>query len=290
MGVEAARSGKLEKELVPTGGAVFQDLVHVFNSMWTTLNLIRAVLENKNRDLESTNLALEQSNRELDDFAYVASHDLKEPLRGIHNYAKFLMEDYGEKLDDDGTMKLEALPRLAKRLEELINSLLHFSRVGRVDLAVEPTDLNKVLGDVLDSLHVTLEAEDIAIRKGDVLPTIVCDRVRVAEVFRNLVTNAIKYNDKTEKWIEIGATQPSNDGVVFHVRDNGIGIREKHIDSVFRIFKRLHGRDKFGGGTGAGLTFVKKIIDRHEGRIWVESEFGEGTTFYFTLGKGAMAS
>ena len=303
-GVEAVRSGKLEKTLVPIGGAVFQDLVQVFNSMWTTLNETRAALGHKNRDLETTNSALAQSNRELDDFAYVASHDLKEPLRGIHNYAKFLLEDYEDKLDEDGKLKLEALPRLAKRLEELISSLLHFSRVGRVDLALEPTDLNKVLVEVLDSLHVTLEAEDIAIRMGDALPTIICDRVRVAEVFRNLVTNAMKYNDKPEKWIEIGATRqssggqsPSNsdgidtsDGVVFHVRDNGIGIREKHIDSVFRIFKRLHGRSKYGGGTGAGLTIVKKIIDRHDGEIWVESNFGEGTTFYFTLGKGAMAS
>ena len=115
----------------------------------------------------------------------------------------------------------------------------------------------------------------------------------IGEVFRNLTSNAMKYNDKDEKWIEIGCTlQPVTRGIrtdcsvsapVFYVRDNGIGIREKHLEAIFRIFKRLHGRDKFGGGTGAGLTIVKKIVERHGGRIWVESSPGEGTAFYFTL-------
>lgn len=128
------------------------------------------------------------------------------------------------------------------------------------------------------------------------LPTVLCDRVRIGEVFRNLITNAMKYNDKPEKWVEIGVVNDGgmdhdggvvNDHYVFYVRDNGIGIQEKHQDTIFRIFKRLHTRDKFGGGTGVGLTIVKKIIERHKGRIWVESTQGEGATFKFTLGKAA---
>ena len=124
------------------------------------------------------------------------------------------------------------------------------------------------------------------------MPSVECDSVRITEVFRNLITNAVKYNDKPEKWIEIGfqhngqtdtGDHVSKNGLVFYIRDNGIGIREKHQKSVFRIFKRLHARDKYGGGTGAGLTFVKKILERHGGRIWLESTFGEGTTFYFTV-------
>jgi light-regulated signal transduction histidine kinase (bacteriophytochrome) len=112
------------------------------------------------------------------------------------------------------------------------------------------------------------------------------DRVRVGEIFHNLIVNAMKYNDKPEKHVEVGWREDPGGPPVFYVRDNGIGIPEKHHDAVFRIFKRLHGRDKFGGGTGAGLTIVKKIVERHHGRIWVESSAGQGTTFYFTLQEG----
>ena len=226
--------------------------------------------------------ALARSNSELDDFAHVVSHDLKEPLRGIRNYSGFLLEDYGETLDEEGRTKLEALPRLTARLEKLLDSLLHYSRVGRTELSVETTDLQALVEDVVDSIHVSLEEADVEIRIPDSLPTRVCDPVRVAEIFRNLLTNAMKYNDKDEKWIEVGFDSGSNDGV-FYVRDNGIGIREKHLDSVFRIFKRLHARDAFGGGTGSGLTIVKKLVERHGGTIQVESVFREGSTFKFSL-------
>lgn len=237
---------------------------------------------------------LEQSNRELDDFAFVASHDLKEPLRGIHNYATFLIEDYGDKIDEEGVGKLRTLTRLTQRMEGLIDALLHYSRLGRANLAIQATDLNQNLAEVLDSIHVTLNERGVEVRIPQPLPTIHCDPVQIGEVFHNLITNAMKYNDKPEKWIEVGYTQ--GDGRVqkddstkdaadihFYVRDNGIGIQDKHTESIFRIFKRLHGRDKFGGGTGAGLTIVKKIVGRHGGKIWVESQFDQGTTFHFTL-------
>ncbi len=268
-------------------------------------------LQGRSDDLTEANEKLSRSNQELDDFAYIASHDLKEPLRGIHNYSTFLIEDYSDKIDEEGVSKLNTLVRLTQRMETLINSLLYFSRVGRVDLAIQETDLNDGIHGVLDSLCVTLEEKDIDVRIPRTLPTIVCDQTRVIEVFRNLITNAMKYNDKNKKWIEIGYLQNeetkmapqapdemanttkyltgdnenslATPKLIFYVRDNGIGIKEKHMDSVFRIFKRLHGHDKFGGGTGAGLTIVKKIVERHEGRIWVDSTFGEGTTFYFTL-------
>jgi signal transduction histidine kinase len=237
------------------------------------------------RVLEERNAELRQSNKELDDFAYIASHDLKEPLRGIHNFSVFLLEDYGEKLDALGRGKLETLPRLTRRMESLIDSLLHFSRVGRVDLAMDRVDLSLTLADVLDSLGPHLAEQGIEVRVPRPLPSVLCDRARVGEIFRNLVTNAGKYNDKDRKWVEIGY----EDGPppVFYVRDNGIGIQEKHFDSIFRIFKRLHGRDQYGGGTGAGLTIVKKIVERHNGRVWLESTPGLGTTFYFTLERGA---
>ncbi len=242
--------------------------------------------------LETSVSELSHSNAELDDFAYIASHDLKEPLRGIHNYSTFLLEDYGDKLDGDGRAKLETLARLAQRMDAFIDSLLHYSRLGRLDLAAEETNLEDVVNDALDSLHITLNEAGIEVRRPRALPTIRCDRSRIGEVFRNLITNALKYNDKPEKWIEIGCQQPGQEygtreaaegPAVFYVRDNGIGIRRQHMDSIFRIFKRLHGRDKYGGGTGAGLTIAKKIVERHGGCIWVESVYGEGTIFYFTL-------
>jgi PAS domain S-box-containing protein len=234
-----------------------------------------------NAAIGEKNKALENSNRDLEDFAYIASHDLKEPLRGIANYASFLLEDYQCKLDEEGERKLKTLPRLAQHMEKLIDSLLYYSRVGKVDLALRPTDLNSVIHSVVDSLQVSLQETKTEVKLSEPLPETFCDQVRVAEVFSNLITNAMKYNDKSHRWIEIGYTREKEK--TFYVRDNGIGIRNEHQDSIFRIFKRLHGRDKFGGGTGLGLTVVKKIVERHGGRVWVESTYGQGSTFYFTL-------
>jgi signal transduction histidine kinase len=244
-------------------------------------------------ELEQSNRELEASNRELDDFAYVASHDLKEPLRGIHNYAGFLVEDYADRLDAAGRAKLETLMRLARRMENLIDTLLHYSRVGRVDLAIEPVDLAAVVFEVVDSLAPVLTERGAEVAVVERLPTVRCDRARIDEVFRNLVVNAVKYNDRSEKHVEIGClpagtaaggVSPSpGEGPVFYVRDNGIGIPARHHEVVFEIFKRLHGRDSYGGGTGAGLTIVKKVVERHGGRIWLVSEPSEGSTFFFTL-------
>jgi signal transduction histidine kinase len=245
------------------------------------------------RELEVRNEELEQTNRELDDFAYIASHDLKEPLRGIHNYSRFLIEDYADRFDEDGRAKLETLTRLSRRMETLIDSLLHYSRLGRTDLALDEVDVQEVVEDVVDRLGISLREQNIEVRIPRRLPVIQSDRVRLGEVFANLITNAIKYNDKPQRWIEIGLldTAPVAGGDAsgehtFYVRDNGIGIPERHLDTVFRIFKRLHGRDEFGGGTGAGLTIVRKIVERHHGRVWIESTPGEGTTVFFTLGRG----
>jgi light-regulated signal transduction histidine kinase (bacteriophytochrome) len=174
-------------------------------------------------------------------------------------------------------------------MEVLIDSLLHFSRLGRADLAIAQVDLNALLDEVVDSLGITLRQHGVEIRIPRPLPEVRCDRVRVQELFLNLISNAMKYNDKPRKWIEIGTVDGSANGAVpvFYVRDNGIGIQARHFDAIFRIFKRLHGRDTFGGGAGVGLTIVKKIVERHDGRVWVESTFGEGTTISFTLEKEA---
>ncbi|MFT7582782.1 MAG: signal transduction histidine kinase [Myxococcota bacterium] len=265
----------------------------------------RAELETR---VEERTRSLNRSNQELDEFAQIASHDLKEPLRGIHNYAQFLIEDYSDKLDEEGQKKLQTMARLTQRMEKLIDNLLNFSRLGRVELAMADVDLNATVDEIRDSLCISLEAANVAVRVGE-LPVVRCDRIRIAEVLRNLITNAMKYNDKDDRWIEVGcvesrsvhaqqldpdAAEDAEDvvlqGPVFFVRDNGIGIRAKHLNAVFRIFKRLNGRDKFGGGHGVGLTIIKKVIARHGGHVWVESVFREGTTFWFTLGVPQVTS
>ena len=248
-------------------------------------------------ELAQLNSELERSNIELDAFAYIASHDLKEPLRGIHNYSSFLIEDYGEQLDEEGVAKLQTLMRLTQRLEDLIESLLYYSRLGRVELSLETVDLNLLVDEVIDVVEMSRPGK-ISFRRRQKLPELACDRNQVSELFANLISNAIKYNDKDEKSLEIGhlkadevseqlpipsfGESPSK-ATVFYVRDNGIGIRSKHLDTVFKIFKRLHPPGRFGGGTGAGLTIAKKIVERHGGQIWVDSVYGEGSTFYFTL-------
>ncbi|QKG56869.1 GAF domain-containing protein [Hymenobacter sp. BRD128] len=244
------------------------------------------------------NTELERSNDELDSFAYVASHDLKEPLRGIHNYSLFLLEDYADKLDDDGVNKLQTLVRLSQRMEGLIEGLLQLSRVGRQDLTPTTVDLNELLAEVLELLQPRLEQTHTTVEIDGPLPTMQADRVRVQEVFSNLLTNAIKYSDQPTKTVVVGLA-PASISVpgaadssayhVFYVQDFGIGIDPKHHENIFKLFKRLHAQEKYGGGTGAGLAIAKKMVEKHGGRLWVASALGHGATFYFALPKELSA-
>ncbi|ANM15631.1 sensor histidine kinase protein [Rhizobium sp. N541] len=241
--------------------------------------------------LEAYTAELERSNHDLDEFAYIASHDLKEPLRGLHNHSRFLLEDYEDKLDDDGVRRLNRLVRLSQRMEKLVNDLLYFSRLGRQQLAVKRSDIGLIVKDVVATMELLLEERHAKVVIDGQLPDVVCDAPRLTEVFRNLITNAIKYNDKPAPLVSIGYLERyvGKDGTVarnvFFVRDNGKGIPQEFHEDIFRIFKRLEKSQDSDDGTGAGLTFVRKIIARHNGDIWLESEVGTGTTFYFTLGK-----
>lgn len=239
------------------------------------------------------NADLARSNDELDAFAYVASHDLKEPLRGIHKYAQQLLEAVPANADEK--RKLDGLMRLTLRMDSLLDSLLHFSRVGREELTLELVDLNAVLADASEMIGSRIGEDGTVIVAPRVLPHVMCDHVRVREVLVNLLSNALKYNDGADKRVEVGyvgidetslrrAFPAAAEGqLVFFVRDNGIGIAARHFDQVFKMFKRLHGRDEYGGGTGAGLMIVRKLVQRHHGQVWLESTPGEGSTFFFTL-------
>ena len=179
----------------------------------------------------------------------------------------------------------------------MIEGLLHYSRLGREEMESEATDLNELVRRVVQSLTPRLDELGVTVRVCGLLPTVAVNPVMMQEVFANLLTNAMKYNDKDEKWIEIGKVtqveplsrveqEVAKGHVVLYVRDNGIGIPVQHIDTVFQIFRRLHGRDQYGGGTGVGLTIARKIVERHDGQIWVDSEPRQGSTFFIAIPGG----
>ena len=282
---------------------LFAESVHQRSLPWKTVEresagrlwmLILELVISRAERLADLNADLTRSNEELDAFAYVASHDLKEPLRGIHKYAHQLLEDAAF-LNEEHRRKLEGLMRLTLRMDSLLDSLLRFSRVRMTALAFEEVDLNEVAAEAMEMVGSRAAEGQMALVVPRPLPPVVCDRVGCREVFVNLLSNALKYNDKLEKRIEIGYIRPdevhprpgcpseSVGQVLYYVRDNGIGISPQHYEQVFTIFKRLHARDAYGGGTGAGLTIVKKLVERHRGQVWLDSTPGEGSTVYFTL-------
>ena len=262
-------------------------------------NAIVGIVLNKADELAQINLALADRNRELDSFAYAASHDLKEPLRGITNFANIIVRRYADTLDEAGVQRLQTLVRLAQRMDLLIDALLKFSRLGQAELNYEQTDLNGLVQNVISVIKTGREGKSPPpqIDIPNALPTVDCDPVLFAEVFSNLINNAVKYTNEPQAVIEIGCYSPEQYGEqhprddlppdfsspIVYVRDNGIGIRERHFDKIFRLFKRLHERDRYGGGSGVGLTIAQRIIERHGGQIWVKSTYGEGTTFFFTI-------
>lgn len=280
--VVGAKKDKTEFPMWLSIGEVIEDDEHFF------VGILRDITAQKQHEAELQKYMelLEQSNRELDDFVYIISHDLKEPIRGMHGYAQFMIEDYGDKLGEDGKEKLNSLLKMSIRMDDLIDKLLYFSRLDRIEMSYKELDINHIIAEIIDLIEPMLKEKNASITIDTPLPTIKCDQARAGEVFRNLITNAIKYNDASEKTVNIGVTttHPDFGGEnVFYIRDNGIGIPVKHYDSVFKMFKRLHGRDAYGGGTGSGLAITKKIISNHQGEIWIESKMGEGTCFYFTL-------
>ncbi len=256
--------------------------------------LVMELVISQTAQLSDMNVDLTASNEELDAFAYVASHDLKEPLRGIHRYAHQLLEN-ALTMSVDDRERLESLMRLTLRMDSLLNSLLHFSRVGRTNLDFETVNLNELVEDALEMVGARRADRSCRISIPRPLPTIACNAVRVREIFSNLASNAIKYNRHALPLVEITYTAaddasrsqtapPQAKGhTIYCVRDDGIGIEARHFDQIFRMFKRLHGRDEFGGGMGAGLTVVQKVVQRHGGAIWLESTPGGGSSFYFTL-------
>ena len=230
--------------------------------------------------LEKQAQNLKASNKELEQFAYVASHDLQEPLRMVVSYMQLLERRYKESLDDTAGEFIDFAVDGAKRMQTLINDLLTYSRVGTREKAFKPTDMNDILEQVLSSLKMVIDDTQTVLTLDD-LPMVLGDEVQLHQLFQNLISNALKFHAEASAKVHIGCRQ--DNGVrTFFVQDNGIGIEPQYKERIFVIFQRLHTRAEYLG-TGIGLAICKKIIDRHDGQIWLESEPGHGTTFFFTL-------
>jgi light-regulated signal transduction histidine kinase (bacteriophytochrome) len=223
---------------------------------------------------------LRRSNEELERFAYVASHDLQEPLRTVASYVQLLSRRYRDRLDADAMDFIDFAVGGVRRMQHLIEDLLAFSRVGTRGGAFMPTDARAVLQDALASLRAAT-SESGAHVETSALPTVLADRGQLEQLLTNLVGNALKFHGAEPPLVRVSAERTGTMWT-FSVRDNGIGIAPEYFERIFVIFQRLHGREEYPG-TGVGLAICKKIVERHGGRIWVESAPGDGATFSFTL-------
>jgi light-regulated signal transduction histidine kinase (bacteriophytochrome) len=219
---------------------------------------------------------------ELERFAYVASHDLQEPMRTVRSFAQLLQKRFGEKLTGDAEEYLRFISEGVQRMQTLINDLLAYSRVNSQGAAFAPTDGNRIIASVLDSLRASIEQRQAQVTV-DPLPVVQADATQLGQVLQNLLVNAMKFQDSPPARVHISAAEVDG-GWQFSVRDNGIGIAPEYFERIFIMFQRLHTIDEYGG-TGIGLAICKKIVERHRGKIWVESTVGEGSTFYFTIPK-----
>jgi len=238
------------------------------------------LLEGLNRDLQDTIQDLERSNQELRDFAHVAAHDLKAPLRGIATLAEWISQDCADKIDDEGRENLVQMRARVDRMTRLIDGILRYAEIGHGDHLIENVDSREI---VMEAIQQIAPPEQIEVRVEGPLPVVPCQKIRLSQVFQNLISNAVKYMDKPRGEIRIAATE-EGEFWRFTVADNGIGIESRHFDRLFQMFQTL-GSVPHADSTGIGLAVVKKIVQMHGGQIGVESEIGRGSTFFFTLPK-----
>ncbi len=236
-------------------------------------------------DLQQSNLELRRSNQDLEQFAYIASHDLQEPLRMVGNFVQLLERQYQDKIDEEGKEFIRYIVDGVNRMSKLIQNLLKYSRVGRKESELRTIKLDRIVEAKLFGLKQKIEETKAKVEVLDMPKEVYCEPDQIGMVFYNLITNALKFNSENPEVI-IGYEDKAKE-LVFFVKDNGIGIDKRYETKVFEIFKRLHRREDYEG-TGIGLALCKKIIARHGGKIWFESTLNEGTIFYFTISKSLI--
>lgn len=240
-----------------------------------------ALLINKKK-LEALLSELSDKNTELETFVYTVSHDLKTPIVTIEGFIGALKEDFGDRLSEDAKTYLNYMSDASQKMEDLINDLLELSRIGRVTEKKEDLLFAVIVEEALNILKPRLQEKGIEVQIQKDLPVVFGNKKRYVQVMENLLSNAVKYigQDNQTPRIEVG-TQKQNSQDVFFVRDNGIGIEERYFDKIFQVFQRLPAAKKHGEGTGIGLAIVKRIIELNGGKIWLKSEPGKGSTFFF---------
>jgi PAS domain S-box-containing protein len=260
------------------GGAVlegFQD-----RGVSYVLDITR--LKNTQRELEQRAMELARSNEELEQFAYIASHDLQEPLRTMAGFANLLEKKYKHQLDQDAVEFIGFIVDASERMKKLITNLLEFSRINSKNVPFAPADVGVIVNKIIISLQNRIKDSNTFIEHGP-MPVLSADSAQITQLFQHLIGNAIKFRDEKPLYIQIQAAEQEKDWL-FSVSDTGIGIDMAYSTRIFQVFQRLHPRDKYEG-TGIGLAVCKKIVQRHGGNIWVESQLGTGSTFYFTIKK-----
>ncbi|MDZ4678594.1 MAG: ATP-binding protein [Oligoflexia bacterium] len=242
----------------------------------------RDVTEQKKAEesLEKKAIALERANAELEQFTNIASHDLREPLRTITTYLQLIERKNAKTLDQESLGYMNFTIDAAKRMRDLIDDLLSYSKIGREKLVLQKTNCNDILNNIKANLQTTITEKGAEITSEE-LPVINADPSFLSQLLQNLIANALKYSNGRKPNIQIKA-EPSDGNWLFSVKDNGIGITRESYERIFKMFKRLHSTSEYTG-TGIGLAICKKIVEEHGGRIWLESTVGEGSTFYFTM-------
>ncbi|MCB4791522.1 MAG: HAMP domain-containing protein [Elusimicrobia bacterium] len=282
-GAEIVGNGNLDYRVGTSLKDEIGQLSRTFDKMTSDLKNTLASRNELNAEIEmrkQTELDLKRSNENLEQFAYVASHDLQEPLRMMASYSELLERRYKNKLDADADEFIAYIVNGAKRMQKLINDLLAYSRIGRGEKTYVEIDTESVLERVLEIMAKTIQ-ESKAVITHDKLPVVFGNESNFIQLFQNLIGNAIKFRGEDSPQIHVAAKKEPGEWL-FSVKDNGIGIEPQYKDRIFLIFQRLHGRDKYPG-TGIGLSICKKIVETEGGRIWLDSEQGKGTTFYFTV-------
>ena len=273
-------SGNLSAPLQDSGTAELATLAVDINQMLHALERIEAERDRVQEAWAAQAEELARSNAELEQFAYVGSHDLQEPLRMVSGFLQLLERRYKGKLDSAADEYIAYAVDGANRMQALIDDLLAYSRVGSQGNVFEPTDCSLVLDQALFNLWRAIKDSE-AVVTHDKLPTVRADGTQLLRVFQNLMDNAIRFRSDQPPVVHVGAQEQAGHWL-FSVRDNGIGIDPQHSERVFRIFEHLHGKGKYPG-TGIGLAICKKIVERHGGRIWMDSTSGQGSTFLFTI-------